>query len=162
MPCWQSRDGDRRSSTERLDIETCTGAVAAGVRLHGEVDLCTAGRLAQVLAGLRRDGHRVVVVDLAGVALCDAAGLAVLLRGHLDLRASGAQLVLTSPSPLVWRVLQLSGLGAVLTLDHDIGFGSPNPDIGSPDEVAVPRGCGGEPDARRSEPTNTGIDSARG
>jgi anti-anti-sigma factor len=80
------------------------------VALSGEIDIAYAPALREQLLGLLRPGASRLVVDLSGVTLCDASGLAVLvgvarraglLRGFLRLAA---------PAPLMSTVLRLTGL----------------------------------------------------
>jgi anti-anti-sigma factor len=59
---------------------------------------------------------RGTVVDLAGVTVLAAAGVAVLLDVHHRLHWAGTQLVLLSVPPSVRRVLVAAGLDTVLAM----------------------------------------------
>jgi anti-sigma B factor antagonist len=62
------------------------------VRVAGEVDLCTARRLDEVLRSRIRGPVGEVVVDLSGVTFFSVAGLNSLLRAQLLADAAGARL----------------------------------------------------------------------
>jgi anti-anti-sigma factor len=78
-------------------------AGAMRVEVIGRLDVATAPRLARALGALPSGGE--VVVDLAGVALMDTSGAAVLLRAR-----HGRNLVVVHPDPNVRRVLDASGV----------------------------------------------------
>jgi anti-anti-sigma factor len=80
------------------------------VALRGELDIATAGQLADALAA--EVGEADVIVDLEGLSFCDCAGLDVLLTAHERQRAHGARLLLTNPTRTFRRLLSLSGLDA--------------------------------------------------
>ncbi|NIH81995.1 STAS domain-containing protein [Amycolatopsis viridis] len=78
------------------------------VHAAGEIDLCTAPRLAETLAG--QPGP--VVLDLSRVGFLSAAGVQVVL----DVCARGCQLCLVAPrGTQVCRVLDLTGVTAVVS-----------------------------------------------
>ena len=53
----------------------------ARLRLTGELDYDTAPELIAAVAELRGDGYQELVIDLAGVSLCDSSGLSALRGG---------------------------------------------------------------------------------
>jgi anti-anti-sigma factor len=85
-------------------------------RLRGDLDLATADGLRATLDGLRAEGHRTVVVDLAELRFLSAVGLTVLAEAQHELRAVGGALVLARPTPIARRMLQITGLDASLTV----------------------------------------------
>jgi anti-anti-sigma factor len=83
----------------------------------GELDLATRERLrAAVLAAF--DAGLPVVVDLAGVGFIDSSGLQTVLELDQTARERRA-LLRVLPSQQVRRVLELTGLERLLTLDWD-------------------------------------------
>jgi anti-anti-sigma factor len=60
-----------------------------------------------------RRGQRDVIIDLAGVAAIDSAGIRALVRGHTTSQRLGGSLRLASVSPAVLRVLEASRLAAI-------------------------------------------------
>lgn len=91
-----------------------TGAV---IVLSGELDLSNAPALDRALARLRESHPASLVLDMAGVAFLDVAAARVI--------ATAAQawpgpdpMVIRDPSPIVRRLLQVSGLAADVALEQ--------------------------------------------
>jgi anti-sigma B factor antagonist len=83
------------------------------LRLVGEADLTTRA-LGEVLAAEAAKKPRLLLVDMSGLTFIDSAALHEVVRAHRRLSADGCLLALVSPSPIVARVLQLSGLDQVI------------------------------------------------
>ena len=62
---------------------------------------------------LFRGGQRHVIVDLAGVASMDSAGIRALVRGHTTSQRLGGSLRLAAVRPAVNQVLEASRLGSI-------------------------------------------------
>ncbi len=88
---------------------------ASLVRVGGEIDCYTAPTLQQRLFDLIDAGERQIVVDLAGVSFMDSQGLAALVRSVLRLRPVDGRLVLRAPPPSVSKIVEITGLGDLLT-----------------------------------------------
>ncbi|MBM0279813.1 STAS domain-containing protein [Micromonospora tarensis] len=82
------------------------------LRLTGELAYDTAPELIAAAADLPGDGE--VLIDLAGVSLCDSSGLSALLVVH---RVAGA-VRLTGVNPPLQRMLDRTGLTELLTERH--------------------------------------------
>ncbi len=82
--------------------------------MSGELDTHTAPQLYERLAQVPRGTH--LVLDLAETTFISSAGLGVILDAQGRLRASGGSLVVSSPTPVVARVIELSGLSGSLGL----------------------------------------------
>jgi anti-sigma B factor antagonist len=86
------------------------------IAVAGEVDAYTAPEMrAQLLDALRR--HPLVIVDLSAVDFMDSQGLAALLRARQEAESSGASLRLAGVSSRVLKLLQLTRLDSVFTID---------------------------------------------
>ncbi|RSD07895.1 STAS domain-containing protein [Amycolatopsis eburnea] len=84
------------------------GARTVVVEVSGEVDLCTARRLDEVLQSRIHDRVDEVVIDLSAVTFFSVAGLNSLLRAQLLADATGAHLsVDAGRSRAVRRLLTL-------------------------------------------------------
>jgi anti-sigma B factor antagonist len=83
---------------------------AWSILVRGEVDMATAPRLADVIDDTIAKGAHVIVVRLDHVSFIDSAGLGVLLKGALRLEAGGGQLFLEGATPVVERMLKVSGI----------------------------------------------------
>ena len=81
-------------------------------RLRGDLDIATAPALRERLAGLLRlrMPMPLLVLDLAEVWFCDAAGLAVLVGTQRRATSLGTTLRLAAPRSQVARVLRATGL----------------------------------------------------
>jgi anti-sigma B factor antagonist len=93
----------------------------AVVAVRGELDLATAPELeAALLPGLRDGGS--AVLDLRGLEFMDSTGVRVIVAAHHAAQEHGGSLALvrTKPDGPVARVLEISGLDAVLNLVDDV------------------------------------------
>jgi anti-anti-sigma factor len=86
---------------------------AAVVRVTGEVDIATAGCLADVLRSVSDEGLD-VVLDLSRVTLLDVVGLRPIDEARRRLEAHGRSISIRGASGIVLRLLQLTDLGALV------------------------------------------------
>jgi anti-sigma B factor antagonist len=86
------------------------------VTVRGEVDIACAGALWETLQRGTVAGST-LVVDLSGTRFMDSSGLDVLLRTRRQLATIGSTLVLRSPHERVMKLLQISGLDGVFTIE---------------------------------------------
>ncbi len=86
-------------------------AAAVGVAIVGDVDACTADllriRLQDVVDAER---PRSVVIDCAGVAFLDAAGITALIRAREHADRQRVDMRLLNTGRMVTRILTLAGL----------------------------------------------------
>jgi anti-anti-sigma factor len=80
------------------------------VRLPDHIDLSNAGPITEELLALINRGPDALIVDMTATASCDEAGAEALVRAHRLAVASGPQLRLVVPAPVVRRALTLNGL----------------------------------------------------
>lgn len=86
--------------------------------LVGELDPGTAPILDERLTELAADAAVTsVVVDLSQITFLDSSGVRALVAGNHALTSRSAELVLRGPSPNVRRVLEITGLTQLLTMD---------------------------------------------
>ena len=79
--------------------------------LSGEVDATSADRLTEsVVEVLGRRKPRRLEIDLGGVTFLDSAGIRALVRCHADAQQADCPLTLSAPRPMVYRVLEITGL----------------------------------------------------
>jgi anti-sigma B factor antagonist len=90
------------------------------VLVAGDLDMTSAPRLRQEVVGVVARGGARLVLDLAGVDLCDSTGLGVLVGALKRVRAHGGELRLAGCTPAVVGVLDLCGLRAVLACFDDV------------------------------------------
>ena len=109
--------GDEEESHQALIVELATDTACTDVRLFGPLDLVSAPSLRATLDRLRHDGSRHIVLDLAGLDFVAAIGLCVFVDADQALRAAGKTLTLINPSHMTRRLLSLTELDAVLTVE---------------------------------------------
>ena len=93
-----------------------SGAAAAPLAVHGEIDSDNVDHLAHLLSAACAASPGRLVIDMAGVTFLGSAGIRALMIAQAGAEADGGQLVLRDPRPLVHRVLELSGLLEVFDL----------------------------------------------
>jgi anti-sigma B factor antagonist len=106
--------GEHGLDLVRHDAETCTTLV-----LDGDIDACSAPLVQQAVAAAFRDGAGDVVLDLRHVAFVDSSGLGVLIACHKRARHESCRLVLRAPSPRVARLLAVTTLDRVLSVEPE-------------------------------------------
>jgi anti-sigma B factor antagonist len=87
------------------------------VSISGEVDLVTASDLRQALAQALERSSR-LVVDVGDVTFIDSTGLSALADAHRRAHDAGGAMILRRPSPMLKRLLQITRLDTLLTVDE--------------------------------------------
>ena len=97
-------------------ITRCTDALEELmiVGLAGDFDLSAVARVRSAFHDVVKDGWTSVAVDLGEVTFLDSAGLGVLIGLHRRCRMNEGICVLLDPQPEVTRLLETSGLDALL------------------------------------------------
>ena len=105
-------EGGRNLRIEVADTTSPTMMV-----LTGEIDISTAGRVREALIAISSSGENKVVVDMTNVTFMDSTGLAALVGPLKRFRSMNGQIVLRSPARPVRKVLEISGLTRVFTIE---------------------------------------------
>jgi anti-sigma B factor antagonist len=92
------------------------------IMVRGEVDIAVVGELRRALEDGIERCVRAVCVDLSDVTHLDSSGLKVLVRANIRARVTGKELTLRGAQGPVRRVLDMTGVDRVLTID-DVGVG---------------------------------------
>ena len=100
-----------------LRIEVANTTSPTTVVLTGEIDIATAPRVRDALIAISNGGEISVVVDMANVTFMDSTGLAALVGPLKRFRSMNGQIVLRSPTGTVQKVLELTGLTRVFTIE---------------------------------------------
>ncbi|KUL37316.1 anti-anti-sigma factor [Streptomyces sp. NRRL F-4489] len=104
---------------ELLTVEvTVIDERTAVVAVCGELDAETAIALHHQLANQLTHGRRHLVLDLRDVPFMDSSGLNIIIRAHNDTRKLGGSVRLAAVSPVVRRLLDLTGISVTAPL-HD-------------------------------------------
>jgi anti-anti-sigma factor len=117
-PMWYSHN------VSVLEITVEAGSSGPVVKLSGESDLTTAGRLRDALAAQLAPAPRRLTVDARGLRFADSASIQVLLAAHRVLHDAGGSLELVlRPGSVIARALSLLGADQVLTIRTEAGSG---------------------------------------
>ena len=122
-----------------LSTSECDGKVV--VALRGELDMADAASVAAALAAVAARQPE-IIVDLSLLEFIDSSGVAALARGRKLARHAGGDLLLAAPQQQVLRVLVLTRLIEVFSVqasvDEAAGNGrSSRPAAGRPVVLAV-------------------------
>lgn len=85
------------------------------LQLTGQLDATWSSAVDGEIGGAVREGRHHIVLDLAGVDYISSAGLRVLLSHYKGLKTAGGSFSIRSPQPSVMKVIELSGLDALLS-----------------------------------------------
>jgi anti-anti-sigma factor len=88
------------------------------VRLRGEIDLARKAELHELIAAYARSMTGDALVDLGEVTFFDVTGLAFLLDLRRECRIRGGHFTLTRVPSLTRRVVEIAGMGALLTAER--------------------------------------------
>jgi anti-sigma B factor antagonist len=95
------------NETTGLDVQIERSEKAAVVRLRGDLDLATSGRLQRAVTDDLLEG--LVILNLAELSFCDSSGLRVLLDMRRRTHGVAPGIRLAGPTSEVERMLELSG-----------------------------------------------------
>lgn len=100
-----------------LDLEVESGPTTT-ISLTGDLDPATAPQLdAAIQDAIATDGLERVVLDLSKLTFIDSSGLRVFVTARQALTALDIELILRSPSATARRLLDITGLGEVLSVE---------------------------------------------
>ncbi|MCK1796944.1 STAS domain-containing protein [Streptomyces sp. XM4193] len=100
----------------RLTVDVHDHGASAVIAPRGELDHHTADLLRASLERCVEEGRKLLVVDCSGLDFCDSTGLNVLLGARLQAQAAGGSVALADMSPLVARLFEITGAGAVFSV----------------------------------------------
>lgn len=104
-----------RNLATRMELDTEGCAV---VYAQGDIDVETSRSMQAALAdALQRSAC--VIVDLGEVGFVDSSGLSALVWGHRGANGAGGSLRVRGASPIVRRVLDITGLAPLFLIDAD-------------------------------------------
>jgi anti-sigma B factor antagonist len=115
---WREREsGDASALFAAELVQTEDGAT---VVVDGEIDLATSGCLWSVMSTAMALGPR-LVLDLAGTTFIGATGLRLIVRAHHQQGRLRESLVIRSPRPETRRVLSITGVDQLVTIEAPPG-----------------------------------------
>jgi anti-anti-sigma factor len=118
-----------------LSVTPERGPEGIFLRLAGEMDIATAGRLVQVARTLSDQDVRCVRLDLAELDFIDASGLSALVQTRTHVLDLGGRLTLRGVRPLLHRMLTITHLGPIFEVEPSLAT---PPDGSAPGRVSSP------------------------
>jgi anti-sigma B factor antagonist len=114
------------------------------IALRGELDMATAPILADNLAPFEGNGVSTIVLDLQDLTFIDSSGLLAFLEARRRAMSNGHRLLLSEPSPVARRLIELTGTQSLLDEQESLI---------APREI-VERDGAGDRTWRRAEPAS--------
>jgi anti-sigma B factor antagonist len=93
-----------------VTVKTLSEGGTPVVSLSGELDLTNAARVQSVIEDMIAAGTGRLVVEMSGLEFMDSSGLALLV----SVARRVPEVELRDPSPIVRRLIELTGLGEIL------------------------------------------------
>jgi anti-anti-sigma factor len=100
------------------------GGSGAVVRIEGEIDVCVADRLQELLLRITRAHGPRLLLDLSAVSFMDCAGLRTLLLTRRHAELCGWSVHLVAASAMVQKIIALTGAKDALPVWNQSGNGS--------------------------------------
>jgi anti-anti-sigma factor len=97
-----------------FETRTSTGPGRVVVTLSGECDAAVREELASALLDAVRSAP-VVIVDVAALRFIDSSGVHGLVTAHLAAQDAGCRLQVVNPTGMVATVLEITGVGPLLS-----------------------------------------------
>ena len=97
-----------------LELQWAEADAGALITVRGEIDMATVPQLRDLLYQLIDAGSRRIVLDCRELAFLDSSGIGVLVAARN--RLSEGEIVLDSPQAHVRKVLEITGVGAHLSV----------------------------------------------
>jgi anti-sigma B factor antagonist len=113
-----SVDNNEGGRALRVDAEKDSGGKSV-VRLAGELDLSTVPMFVTAIDELLDAGAPEVELDMGELTFIDSSGVGAYVAAYRRARQRGTQLSVGSRSPLVARVLQISGVEEALAAENN-------------------------------------------
>jgi anti-sigma B factor antagonist len=101
-----------------LMTEQRVSGTDAELKLSGEIDVETSAGFREQVADLYEGGVRDLVIDLCEVTFTDSSGIGSFVVAHKLFLAGGGRLVLRGVHDPTRRVLDVTGLDRVLTIEE--------------------------------------------
>jgi anti-sigma B factor antagonist len=100
-----------------LEIIVTTDPTATTITAAGEIDLLTSVQFKRALDSIldRDDPPALIRADLTRIEFMDTSGVAVLLAARRRAIERGSRLVVTSASPVLQRLFDVTGIGRFLS-----------------------------------------------
>jgi len=101
----------------------CPGGSGAIVRIEGEIDVCAADRVQQLLLRIMRMHGPRLLLDLSAVSFIDCAGLRAVMLTLRHAELHGWSMHLIAASAMTRKMITLTGMEGVLPIRDQDGDG---------------------------------------
>ena len=109
----------------------------AELRLKGRLDASWCEHVSSAISSAIQDGAHCIQIYMADVVYISSAGIRVLMTFYKQLKHIGGELVVVSPSDEVRTILELTGLGSLLTTGASPTTATGSVEAASADRVAT-------------------------
>lgn len=106
------------NSPEDFRLEVSHNGSESVVEVHGELDAYTTPQLRKALESTLERAAKRIVVGLSGTSFIDSTGLGAMVAASRRVSAIGGELVIDSPRPSVYRILQITGLSLSIPIEN--------------------------------------------
>ncbi|HEV3270887.1 MAG TPA: STAS domain-containing protein [Candidatus Methylacidiphilales bacterium] len=89
------------------------------IALSGKLDVLGVGEIENKFIGYTAARKKNALVDISGVTFMGSMGLRIFLSAARSLHLEKKSLILLNPQPLVKEVLETSGIGDTVIIEHD-------------------------------------------
>jgi anti-anti-sigma factor len=89
------------------------------IALSGKLDILGVGEIENKFIGYTAARKKNALVDISGVTFMGSMGLRIFLSAARSLNLEKKSLILLNPQPLVNEVLETSGIGDAVIIEHD-------------------------------------------
>ncbi len=106
------------NSPEDFRLEVSHNGNESVVEVSGELDAYTTPQLRKALESTLERASKRIVVGLGGTSFIDSTGLGAMVAASRRATALGGELVIDSPRPSVYRILQITGLSLSIPIEN--------------------------------------------
>lgn len=121
--------GDGQLIVNDLEVSVSAGPGGEGgstvMRLAGESDMAAPG-LRDALSAEVAKKPGLLLVEMSGLRFMDSSALGAVIAAYLELRRDGCVLALVSPTDMVARVLEVTGVGRMIPVYPSIADATAN------------------------------------
>ena len=88
--------------------------------ISGELDHHSAAKIrAEIDAAISEEAKN-IILDLTNLTFMDSSGIGMIMGRYKKIQSFGGKLVIVSPKPQVKRILEISGLFNIITIESSV------------------------------------------
>ena len=102
-----------------MSVEISVYGEVTTAYLNGEIDLHSAASIrAQIDNAIELNMPSLLILDFTRVSFMDSSGIGLVMGRYRNLVRRGAKLHITGTSPQIYKVMKLSGIEKLATIDE--------------------------------------------